>query len=82
MKYLTKESKIAPDSRTLHITIVLIVGILVLAQGLLIYVILAQIPDIPILARPQACDSFELKSPNERAKCRPINYTPKNTIET
>ncbi len=80
----TNDSKIKPtkDDRTLHIAIVLVIGVLVLAQALLIYIILSQKPDTPILARPQACDNFELKTPDERAKCRPVNYTPNNTIET
>lgn len=84
MIHLTNDSKTKPtnDNKTLHITIVLVIGILVLAQALLIYVILAQKPDTPILARPQACDNFELKTPDERAKCRPVTYTPNTTIET
>ena len=82
MIQFTNDSKTINHNRTLHITIVLVIGVLVLAQALLIYVVLAQKPDAPILARPQACDNFEMKSPDERAKCRPVNYTPKNTIET
>ncbi len=84
MIHLPNHSKTKPinDTRTLHITIVLVIGVLVLAQALLIYVILSQKPDTPILARPQACDNFEMKSPDERAKCRPVTYTPNNTIET
>ena len=84
MLNLTNDSKTKPtnDNRTLHITIVLVIGILVLAQVLLTYIILSQKPDTPILARPQACDNFELRTPNERAKCRPVTYTPNNSIET
>lgn len=84
MIHLINESKtkITNNNRTLHITIVLVIGVLVLAQALLIYVILAQRPDTPIFARPTACDNFELKTPDERAQCRPVTYTPKNTIET
>ena len=82
MIHLTNDSKNTNDNRTLHITIALVIGVLVLAQALLIYVILSQKPETPIIARPQACDNFELKTPGERAKCRPFTYTPKNTIET
>ena len=81
MIYPPNNSKSTYDTRPLHITIVLIIGVLVLAQALLIYVILSQKPGTPVLARPQACDNFELKLPDERAKCRPVNYTAKNTIE-
>ena len=84
MLNLTNDSKTKPtnDNKTLHITIVLVIGVLVLAQALLIFVILSQKSNTPILARPKACNNFELKSPNELDKCRPVIYTPNNTIET
>ncbi len=77
-----QNNKTIPDTRSLQIAIVLVITILVLAQTLLIYVILSQDTQIPVLARPEACDNFEMKSLEERANCLPVNYTPKNMIET
>lgn len=82
MIHFTNYSKNTTDNRILHISIVLVIGILILAQSLLIYVILSGQPDAPVFARPKACDNFEMKSPDERAKCRPVTYTPNNSIET
>jgi len=75
----TKDSN--STNKTLHITIMLVFGVLLLTQLLLIYVILSREPETPVLARPKACDNFEMKTPEERSKCLPVHYTPKNTIE-
>ncbi len=68
-------------TRTLQITIALIIAILVTAQAMLVYIIVSEKREIPLFARPQACDNFELKTPDERANCRPVKYTPDNTVE-
>ncbi len=66
---------------TIQIVIALVIAILITAQTILVYIILSQQRETVDFARPQACDNFELKSPDERAKCRPVNYLPKNYIE-
>ncbi len=68
-------------TKFLQTTIALIIAILLTAQAMLVYIVVSDKRKPPHIARLHACDNFELKTPDERARCRPVNYTPKNIIE-